>query len=127
MKRIPFTGPAERRVHQPRSRHAVQMARGGGAEMIAPSHFPSSLGDLDLAFRSLFAYATGVGIPVRRAAPLRNRLLLLLTSCEKRRFDEYEHAELVELLGRRAAARPATRGSSPTGSLAAWWPPRRGR
>ncbi len=90
MKRIPFKGrpggvftnlvPATR----------VQVVRDGGAELIAPAHFPSSLGDLDLAFRSLFAYATDLGIPVPEQLHFAERLLMLLTSCEKRRFEEYE-------------------------------------
>ena len=69
----------------------VQMARSGGTEIVSPAHFPASLRDLELAFRSLFTYATSVGIPLHEQLFFVNRLLLLLTSCERRRFAEYEH------------------------------------
>jgi hypothetical protein len=69
----------------------VQMARAGGSEILSPAHFPASLRDLHFAFRALFTYATDLGSPRPRAAHFADRLLLLLTSCEARRFAEYEN------------------------------------
>jgi uncharacterized protein with NAD-binding domain and iron-sulfur cluster len=99
MKRIPFGGrqggvfanlvPATR----------IQVARAGGAEIVSPAHFPASLADLDLAFRSLLTFATGVGIPPAEQLHFVDRLLLLLTSCEKRRFAEYENQSWWEFSG----------------------------
>jgi uncharacterized protein with NAD-binding domain and iron-sulfur cluster len=91
MKRIPFGGLADGVFANLVPATKVQMARAGGSEIVSPSHFPASLGDLELAFRSLLAYATSVGIPLHEQLYFVNRLLLLLTSCEKRRFAEYEH------------------------------------
>ena len=69
------------------------------AEIIGPAHLPGSLGELHLAFRSLFAYATELGIPPEEQAHFVDRLLLLLTSCEERRFAEYEHQSWWEFSG----------------------------
>ena len=69
----------------------VQVSPAGAAEVIAPAHLPDSLDELRLAFRSLFAYATELGPLTRGADVLVDRLLLLLTPCEERRFNKYKH------------------------------------
>jgi uncharacterized protein with NAD-binding domain and iron-sulfur cluster len=91
MKRIPFSGSPDGVFSNLVPATEVQMARAGGTEIVTPSHFPTSLEDLDQAFRSLLEYATSVGIPLHEQLFFVNRLLLLLTSCEKRRFAEYEN------------------------------------
>jgi uncharacterized protein with NAD-binding domain and iron-sulfur cluster len=90
MRRIPIAGQRDGVLANLASASEVQIARHGGAEIVSPAHFPSSLRDLHLAFRTLFAYATDVGVPVPEQLHFADRLLLLLTSCEKRRFAEYE-------------------------------------
>jgi uncharacterized protein with NAD-binding domain and iron-sulfur cluster len=90
MRRIPFGSQREGVFANLVPATKVQMARAGGAEIISPAHFPASLGDIHLAFRSLLAYATEVGIPPAEQLYFVDRLLLLLTSCEERRFAEYE-------------------------------------
>jgi uncharacterized protein with NAD-binding domain and iron-sulfur cluster len=90
MKRIPIEGRRDGVFGNLVPAAQVQIARAGGSEILSPTHFPSSLRDLDLAFRALFTYATSVGIPVEDQFHFADRLLLLLTSCEKRRFAEYE-------------------------------------
>ncbi len=99
MKRIPYRGQDDGVFANLVPATEVQMARAGGTEIVSPSHFPASLGDLDLAFRSLLAYSTSVGIPLAEQLHFVNRLLLLLTSCEKRRFAEYEHQSWWEFSG----------------------------
>ncbi len=91
MKRIPFQGNQNGVFENLVSASEVQIARSGGSEILSPAHFPTSLRDLDLAFRTLFTYAADVGIPVHEQGHFADRLLLLLTSCEKRRFAEYEN------------------------------------
>jgi len=91
MKRIPIQGKPEGVFGNLVAAREVQIARTGGAEVLSPAHFPASLGDLHLAFDALFTYATGVGIPVEEQLHFADRLLLLLTSCEARRFAEYEN------------------------------------
>jgi uncharacterized protein with NAD-binding domain and iron-sulfur cluster len=91
MKRIPFDGQPHGVLANLEPASRVQVARAGGSEIISPAHFPASLSDLDLAFHSLFAYATDLGITLPDQLHFADRLLLLLTSCEKRRFAEYEN------------------------------------
>ena len=91
MRRIPFGGEGDGVLSNLVPATRVQMARAGAAEIISPAHLPSSLAELDLVFRALFAYATELGIPATEQAHFVDRLLLLLTSCEERRFAEYEH------------------------------------
>ena len=106
MRRIPFGGERDGVLSNLVPATRVQMARAGGAEIITPAHLPGSLADLDLAFRALIVYATNLGIPADEQAHFVDRLLLLLTSCEERRFAEYEHQSWWEFSGaqRRSAA-----------------------
>jgi uncharacterized protein with NAD-binding domain and iron-sulfur cluster len=90
MRRIPIEGQPGGVLENLVSARQVQIARAGGSEIVSPVHFPASLRDLHLAFRALFAYATDVGVPVPEQLHFADRLLLLLTSCEARRFAEYE-------------------------------------
>ena len=90
MRRIPFGDQAEGVFGNLVPAEEVQIARAGGTEIVSPAHFPSSLADVERGFRSLLTYATDVGIPLAEQLYFVNRLLLLLTSCEKRRFAEYE-------------------------------------
>jgi uncharacterized protein with NAD-binding domain and iron-sulfur cluster len=108
MRRIPFRGEPDGVLSSLVPATRVQMARAGGAEIITASHLPSSLGELDLAFHALFTYATELGIPPAEQADFVDRLLLLLTSCEARRFGEYEHQSWWEFSG--AQSRSAAYG-----------------
>jgi uncharacterized protein with NAD-binding domain and iron-sulfur cluster len=91
MKRIPIEGQRDGVFGNLVSATQVQIARDGGSEILSPAHFPDSLRELDVAFRALFTYATDVGIPVPDQLHFVDLLLLLLTSCEERRFAEYEN------------------------------------
>jgi uncharacterized protein with NAD-binding domain and iron-sulfur cluster len=108
MRRIPYGGGSETVLTNLVAASRVQMARDGGEEIITPSHLPGSLAELDLAFRSLLTYATDVGIPLAEQAHFVDRLLLLLTSCEERRFAEYEQQSWWDFAG--AGSRSAAYG-----------------
>ncbi len=99
MKRIPYKGRPGGVFTNLERATRVQIARDGGAEIVSPAHFPASLRDLDLAFASLFAYATDLGIAAAEQLHFADRLLLLLTSCDKRRFAEYENQSWWEFAG----------------------------
>jgi uncharacterized protein with NAD-binding domain and iron-sulfur cluster len=99
MKRIPYRGEADGVLANLVPTREVQLALEGRAEIVTPAHFPSSLDDLGQAFESLLAQATTLGIPARDQARFVNTLLLLLTSCEERRFAEYEHQSWWEFSG----------------------------
>jgi uncharacterized protein with NAD-binding domain and iron-sulfur cluster len=77
----------------------AQIARADGRELLSPAHLPRNLRDLDKAFRFIADYAGSVGIGHANAAYFVNRLLLLLTSCEERRFAEFENQSWWEFSG----------------------------
>jgi uncharacterized protein with NAD-binding domain and iron-sulfur cluster len=77
----------------------VQIASKEGEELLAPVHLPRDFRDLHKGFRFLFEYADRVRIAPQDTAYFINRLLLLLTSCEERRFAEYERQSWWEFSG----------------------------
>ncbi len=91
MSRIPYAGQRDGVLGNLVQAGRVQVARSGGSEIVAPAHFPRSLDELHQAFRALFTFATGAGVPPDEQLHFANRLLLFLSSCEERRFAEYEH------------------------------------
>jgi uncharacterized protein with NAD-binding domain and iron-sulfur cluster len=90
MERIPFGGQRNGVFANLTPADEAQIARAGGTEIVSPTHLPTSFKELERGFRSLLTFATSVGIPVAEQLYFVNRLLLLLTSCEQRRFAEYE-------------------------------------
>src|SRR4051794_12644203 len=69
----------------------ILLAQAGGRdELIAPAHLPESLGDLEALARFAFEAATTLGIPAADVAFLVDRLLALLTSCDERRYQQWD-------------------------------------
>jgi len=79
---------------------------GGPNEIIAPAHLPESAADFALLARFLKAAASTVGVPPQEYAVLVERLLTLLTSCDERRFEQWEAQSWWTFTGaeRRSAA-----------------------
>jgi uncharacterized protein with NAD-binding domain and iron-sulfur cluster len=99
MRRIPY-GPDGGNVFDNLvTATEVQIARADGRELLSPAHLPRNLRDLDKAFRFIADYAGSVGIGPVDATYFVNRLLLLLTSCEERRFAEFENQSWWEFSG----------------------------
>jgi uncharacterized protein with NAD-binding domain and iron-sulfur cluster len=63
---------------------------GGRNELVAAAHLPESLEDLAVLSRFLFDVLTRLGIPPHEHAVLMERLLTLLTSCDERRYEQWE-------------------------------------
>src|SRR5919109_1954115 len=63
---------------------------GGRNELIAGAHLPESLEDLAVLSRFLLDVMTQLGIPPPEHAWLMERLLTLLTSCDERRYQQWE-------------------------------------
>jgi uncharacterized protein with NAD-binding domain and iron-sulfur cluster len=99
MRRIPFRGESEGVLANLVGTSRVQLALEGRAEVVTPARFPVAVDDLELAFRSLLAHATALGIPPQDQAYFVNRLLVLLTSCDQRRFAEFERRSWWEFSG----------------------------
>jgi uncharacterized protein with NAD-binding domain and iron-sulfur cluster len=72
---------------------------GGPNEIIAPAHLPESLDDITVALRFLRDIATQVGVPPQEYAVLVERLVTLLTSCDERRYEQWEAQSWWEFTG----------------------------
>ncbi|HEX5618511.1 MAG TPA: FAD-dependent oxidoreductase [Solirubrobacteraceae bacterium] len=89
MGRIPLAGDtvAERLTGATR----ILLAQAGGRnEVIAAAHAPESLDDLGVLSRFLLEVMTGLGIPAAEHAWLMDRILTLLTSCDARRYEQWD-------------------------------------
>ena len=85
----------------------ILMAQGDGRnELLTTAHLPESLEDLAVLSRFLFEVMTSLGIPPHEHTILMERLLTLLTSCDERRFEQWELQSWWEFVGaeRRSAA-----------------------
>src|SRR5918996_4707675 len=99
MRRIPYGRDGRNVFDNLVTATEVQIARADGRELLSPAHLPRNLRDLDKAFRFLIDYAGGVGIAPWDAAHFVDRLLLLLTSCEERRFAQFENQSWWQFSG----------------------------
>ena len=90
MARIPDAGGssiADRLVQATR----ILLAQAGGRdELVAAAQLPSSLDDLAVVIRFAWEFGIGAGIPPHELAFFLERLLTLLTSCDERRFGQWE-------------------------------------
>jgi len=89
MKRIPHGGGTV--VDNLTGATRILLAQAGGRnELVAGAHLPESLEDLTVLSRFLLEWMTSLGIPAHEHALLVERLLTLLTSCDERRFEQWE-------------------------------------
>jgi uncharacterized protein with NAD-binding domain and iron-sulfur cluster len=72
---------------------------GGRNELVAGAHLPESLEDLTVLSRFLLEVMTSLGMPPHEHAVLMERLLTLLTSCDERRYEQWEHQSWWEFVG----------------------------
>jgi uncharacterized protein with NAD-binding domain and iron-sulfur cluster len=64
---------------------------GGRNEIVSGAHLPESLEDLTVLSRFLYEVLTQLGIPPHEHAVLMERILTLLTSCDERRYEQWEN------------------------------------
>jgi uncharacterized protein with NAD-binding domain and iron-sulfur cluster len=62
----------------------------GRNELLAGAHLPESLEDLAVLSRFLLEVMAGLGIPPHEHAWLMERILTLLTSCDARRYEQWD-------------------------------------
>ena len=91
MKRIPGRGTATVLDDLVGAEMAMIAREGGSNELVAPAHAPASANDFEAVARFLLAWLTELGIDPDEQRFFMQRLLVLLTSCEERRFGEWEH------------------------------------
>ena len=113
MKRIPWPGSPDGVFANLVPATEVQMARAGGTEIVTPSHFPSSLGDLDRAFARCSSPPPASGSPCTS-----NSSSSAASSCSSPAARSAASPNMRTRAGgpsrAQAAARPPTSGSWPT-------------
>ena len=97
MKRIPYQNNHKKVFGNLLNASRALTARARQTDIVAPAHFPTSLDDLATAFEFLFRL--NLTIPPEETLYFVTRLLVLLTSCEERRFTEYEEMSWWNFVG----------------------------
>lgn len=78
----------------------MMLAREGDLnKLIAPTQNPSSLADLEVAVKFMWDFGVGLGIPISELAYFFERLLLLLCSCDERRYEQWDKVSWWEYIG----------------------------
>jgi uncharacterized protein with NAD-binding domain and iron-sulfur cluster len=100
MRRIPVVGQPNGVAGNLVPASRALLARAGGRnELVAATHAPRTLDDLSTLFGFLFDFATRLGILPHESALFAERLLTLLTSCEERRFGQWEQQSWWDFSG----------------------------
>ncbi len=91
MRRIPVTGQPDGVAGNLVAAERVLVARADGqSELITAAHAPASLNDFALVAQFVHDWATRLGIAPHEHMLFMERLLTLLTSCDERRFGQWE-------------------------------------
>jgi uncharacterized protein with NAD-binding domain and iron-sulfur cluster len=91
MKRIPGPRAGHHVFDELVAADRMMLARENGAnELITAAHAPASIDDFAAVTQFMFTVCTGLGISPEDQAFFIDRLLVLLTSCDERRFGEWE-------------------------------------
>jgi uncharacterized protein with NAD-binding domain and iron-sulfur cluster len=107
MRRIPVDGRADGVAGNLVGSTRVLLAQAQGRnEVIGPARAPRTVEDLTALTRFLRDWALEVGVPLHEQVAFTERLLTLLTSCDERRFEQWEQLSWWEFSGaeRRSAA-----------------------
>jgi uncharacterized protein with NAD-binding domain and iron-sulfur cluster len=89
MRRIPAGGKSV--LERLTGAERILLAQAGGHnEILAPAHAAETVDDLAVLSRFLLAVMTGLGMTPADHAWLMDRLLTLLTSCDERRYEQWE-------------------------------------
>jgi len=99
MSRIPLPGGGTVLDHLTATSRLMIARAEGRAELITTAHLPSSFDDLAVVSRFLFDWATSLGIPPGEQTVLFERVLTLLTSCDERRYAQWEHESWWSFVG----------------------------
>ena len=98
MRRIPYRDQASGVLDNLRNATETEIARSGGLPPLKlPAHFPDSIHDLQLILHTALH-------PIAQLSPgdyayFASRLLLLLTSCEERRYEEWDRVSWWDFSG----------------------------
>src|SRR5829696_5589770 len=100
MRRIPVPGQAEGVAGNLVAAERVLVAQAEGRnELITAAHAPGSLDDLALLAEFVRDWTLRLGIPPHEHVLFMERLLTLLTSCDERRYGQWEQQSWWEFTG----------------------------
>ena len=102
MAHIPDGNPADNRSvadHFVAATRVLLAQDDGEPELVAPAELPSSLNDVEVATRFVWEFGTRLGLKPAELSVFVELLLTLLTSCDKRRYDEWEQISWWEYSG----------------------------
>jgi uncharacterized protein with NAD-binding domain and iron-sulfur cluster len=111
MRRIPFGSNKDGVLGNLVACDRFEFARTDGPALVLPTHPPASFDDLKLDVSALRTIHAGLGDD--DLAYFLSRILVLLTSCEERRYQEWEYTSWWEFSG-------AKTRSAPDGGLSAY-------
>ena len=77
----------------------IEIAERGRSALVTPAQFPRSVGELALAARSGWDYATQLGIPIADQMHFYELLGKLMCACAERRFGEFENESWWQFSG----------------------------
>ncbi len=98
MSRIPF-GPGQTVFQNLTQSTRIEIAERGRSALVTPAQFPRSVGELALAARSGWDYATQLGIPIADQMHFYELLGKLMCACAERRFGEFENESWWQFSG----------------------------
>ena len=98
MERIPYGG-GNVASHLVDATRMLMAQAGGRNELIAPAKLPTSLNDLAVLAQFMWDFGVQLRIPVWELASLFQRLFALLTSCDERRYEQWEQVSWWEFTG----------------------------
>jgi len=98
MERIPYRG-GNVTSHLVDATRMLMAQAGGRNELIAPAKLPTSLNDLAVLAQFMWDFGVQLRIPVWELASLFERLFALLTSCDERRYEQWEQVSWWEFTG----------------------------
>jgi uncharacterized protein with NAD-binding domain and iron-sulfur cluster len=98
MARIP-SGKKTVLDHLTPTRRMMLAQADGRNALIAPSESPSTLNDLEVAINFMWEFATGLGIEPWELASFFECLLVLLCSCDERRYGQWDQVSWWDYTG----------------------------
>jgi uncharacterized protein with NAD-binding domain and iron-sulfur cluster len=101
MERIPYRGGTVLDNLVPANR--ITLSRRGGSDIVLPAHLPVSPWDVGLVLEALFR--SGNEVPAGEIAYFAQRLVMLLRSCEERRYREFEEQSWWDFSGAASRSR----------------------
>lgn len=105
MKEIPVDGD-NAYGHLVDTEHTLLARSNGEQNITTPNKFPTTLGELIEAFKSFTMFYCDLGVPKSEVSHFIRRLLMMLVSCDARRFQDYERKSWFKFIDAASMSQP---------------------